>query len=799
MRLSDSGRRLCAVRWALARALLACVSSIVAVCCIGAWASPGPTVQDVVEFTRVVLPPQQSGDALDQFISPDGSRAVVITRKADVATDAACYELLMLDLRDDARSAARSTALTAATLRAPQPLLRIVGFRDNNYAQPYVQDLRWHDAHTLLFRARLHDAPFQAYALRVDTRQLTPLTASTHGVVSFAVSRDLSRVVYAAPYPNPAMAAGEGSVVVGSQSFWSVKHGQNDLRAQSRMYRYFAAAVGSRAAAQPLGKPFAENGWWPPVSISPDGRWAVLHRMEPERQQAWSQQYPLVADAAARIGPGRGFDPLRYFTGSAFWAPRRLIAFRLEDGHEQAVVDAPDDALAGYTQTRSDRLWQGAGESIVIAGTHLPLQGQGGEAQSRASHVIEYWPDSGRWTVIAALDGRLEAAHALKSEDGFVVIDGARRRKFLRDGSGAWREASPAASDEGAERWHLEVGQALNVPPDLFAVGPAGRRVQLTQLNPQFSAKDWGSMRPHVWKDARGRAWQGGLMLPANHDPRLRYPLVIQTYGFSPTNFYLDGANVSSGYTSGFAGRAFMRENMVVLAMPVGPASGKRGTDRGLILDFYEGVRGAIESLAERGLVDRDRVGIIGWSMTGEHVLNLLTFSGVPIRAASILDGDANTLFSMTVTYGRSDAAQARKDRANGGGPYGATLANWVRNDPALHTDCIRAALRIETYGPAVLNNWDIYALMRRQYKPAEMVVVADGSHALARPSDRMVSLQGNVDWMRYWLKGEQRSELRIPGETAALLQAQYQRWDQMADLQRADEARPACPAQTAE
>ena len=115
-----------------------------------------------------------------------------------------------------------------------------------------------------------------------------------------------------------------------------------------------------------------------------------------------------------------------------------------------------------------------------------------------------------------------------------------------------------------------------------------------------------------------------------------------------------------------------------------------------------DGVRGAIDALVAQGLVDRNRIGLMGWSSRGERVLNFLTFSGTPIQAASLIDGDANTLFSLVVTYGAIDSIWSRKERTNGGLPYGDTLERWIRDDPALHTDCVTAAVRIETYGPTV-------------------------------------------------------------------------------------------------
>lgn len=89
----------------------------------------------------------------------------------------------------------------------------------------------------------------------------------------------------------------------------------------------------------------------------------------------------------------------------------------------------------------------------------------------------------------------------------------------------------------------------------------------------------------------------------------------------------------------------------------------------------------------------------------------------MPIRAATLADGDAFTLFSQTITYGFTGHTTWNKETTNGGPAFGTTLAAAVRNDPSLHTDCIRAAMRIESYGLTVHNNWDVYALLRRQYK----------------------------------------------------------------------------------
>jgi hypothetical protein len=56
--------------------------------------------------------------------------------------------------------------------------------------------------------------------------------------------------------------------------------------------------------------------------------------------------------------------------------------------------------------------------------------------------------------------------------------------------------------------------------------------------------------------------------------------------------------------------------------------------------------------------------------------------------------------------------------------------------------------------------------------KPIDLIYFPFGDHLLQKPLERLASQQGNVDWFRFWLKGEEDSD---PSK-----RDQYALWRQM-------------------
>ena len=114
----------------------------------------------------------------------------------------------------------------------------------------------------------------------------------------------------------------------------------------------------------------------------------------------------------------------------------------------------------------------------------------------------------------------------------------------------------------------------------------------------------------------------------------------------------------------------------------------------------------------------------------------------------------------------------------NDGPPFGKTLEVWRERAPGFNLDHVTAPLRLEAIGLAsVLEEWEPYAGLLLQHKPVELFVIPEGEHVLVKPWERLASSQGNADWFRFWLKGEEDAD--------SAKATQYARWRELRKLQQ--------------
>lgn len=449
------------------------------------------------------------------------------------------------------------------------------------------------------------------------------------------------------------------------------------------------------------------------------------------------------------------------------------------------MTDAPTSNDAGWWVLGKPS-WSGDGQEILLPGTFLASKDH---APSRPCVAIVNVLSNTR-SCVEALKGHTETG----VEEGYHLLrdarffEGDKQRvimtfmnhpnlsleaiEYRRTDDGTWRviEQRKDVDEIGYNGLKVTVKQGLNEPPLLVGTDKQASRV-IWDPNPQLKDIELGQASVYTWKDKEGREWKGGLYKPSNYKIGRRYPLVIQTHGFLESEFIPSGM-----FPVAFAARALAAAGVLVLQIADEQACPTATFGEGSCV--VSGYESAANQLVSEGLVDAEKIGIIGFSRTCFYVMETLTTSSLRVKAASITDG---VMFTYSQYILQPDRIPSEANPVIGAPPFGEGLQQWLKRSPGFNLDKISAPLLVVGEGPSsLLFMWEPYAGLHYLRKPVDLIMLNTDEHVLTNPTVRMASQGGTVDWFRFWLKDEEDSD-PVKAE-------QYTRWRELRRLQGENE-----------
>jgi hypothetical protein len=318
---------------------------------------------------------------------------------------------------------------------------------------------------------------------------------------------------------------------------------------------------------------------------------------------------------------------------------------------------------------------------------------------------------------------------------------------------------------ENNDPFVLHVSESLSQSPVLTGAPAGEAEVKIIwNPNPQLKELHTGEAQSYQWKDSNGYTRSGILALPPDYQSGRQYPLVIQTHGFNLKRYFADGE-----FTTGSGGRALNTLGIVVLQMDMPMINFTTPQDGPFEMAGFEG---AIDQLSREGIVDRSRVGIVGFSYSCFHVLYAMTHAPDLFAAASITDGNNMSYVQYVMSTDERNSLQEISEKTNGGMPLGDHLISWSRSAPNFALDKAKTPLLISSLETGeLLAQWETYSWLRRLQKPVDMLWLKKESapHIVVKPRERYISQQSAVDWFDFWLNGHEDPDPQK--------QEQYARW----------------------
>lgn len=104
--------------------------------------------------------------------------------------------------------------------------------------------------------------------------------------------------------------------------------------------------------------------------------------------------------------------------------------------------------------------------------------------------------------------------------------------------------------------------------------------------------------------------------------------------------------------------------------------------------------------------------------------------------------------------------------------PDGETNVRWKQLAPDLNANHNRAPLLNNDPDSEVITDLSLYTSLKELRKPVELFIYPNEGHTINQPKHRLQIYERNVDWFRFWLKGEEDPD---PSKTQ-----QYVRWREL-------------------
>lgn len=280
--------------------------------------------------------------------------------------------------------------------------------------------------------------------------------------------------------------------------------------------------------------------------------------------------------------------------------------------------------------------------------------------------------------------------------------------------------------------------------------------------NSALRARRWPAAERLDWRGPDGRAFSGVLFLP-EPTPGRPLPLLL--------NYYRCDGFIRGGVGDEWPFALFAAAGIASVCVNAtrmgGPQDGV-----GQYRAAFAGLDALVDLLAGRGIADRSRIGMGGFSFGSEVTMWTAANSAV-LAAASIASPQfAPSAYWLNSVRGRDYPDLLR--RVWGLGAPDEMPEQWRLLSPALHVDRIRVPLLMQLPEQESRYQIEFYAKLSNTATPTELYVFPDEPHIKVQPRHRLAVYRRNLDWFRFWLQGHVDPD---PAKAD-----QYRRWREMAE-----------------
>jgi dipeptidyl aminopeptidase/acylaminoacyl peptidase len=298
------------------------------------------------------------------------------------------------------------------------------------------------------------------------------------------------------------------------------------------------------------------------------------------------------------------------------------------------------------------------------------------------------------------------------------------------------------------------VGADAKTFPEIYAAPVATMLPRrLTDMNAQIAGWDHGTLEVVSWKSRDGATVEGVLHKPADFQPGRRYPLLVVIHG-GPT-----GTSRPIPYSSSiYPVDIWVPRGVLVLEPNYRGSAGYGQAFRSLnvrnlgIGDAWDVLSG-VDYLIAQGLVDRDKVGAMGWSEGGYISAFLTTHDSDRFKAISVGAG----ISDWTTYYVNTDIHPFTRQYLK--------ATPW--DDPEIYAKTSPITYIKQAKTPTLIQHgatdqrvplpdaFELYRGLQDEGVPSKLIVYKgfEGiGHGPSKPKSDRATMEHNLEWFKQYL-----------------------------------------------
>jgi dipeptidyl aminopeptidase/acylaminoacyl peptidase len=274
----------------------------------------------------------------------------------------------------------------------------------------------------------------------------------------------------------------------------------------------------------------------------------------------------------------------------------------------------------------------------------------------------------------------------------------------------------------------------------------------LTDMSAQYKDYKLATREVVSWKSKDGATIEGILIKPADFDATRKYPLLVVIHG-GPTG--VDRPIMSDDRY--YPVERFAAKGAVILKPNYRGSAGygekfRALNVRNLGLGDYDDVITGVDMLIAKGMVDKDRVGAMGWSQGG-YISAFITCYSDRFKAVSVGAGISDWM----TYYVNTDIHPFTRQYLKG--------TPW--DDPEIYrkTSPITYVNRAQT--PTLIqhgdqdkrvpppNAFELFQALQDRKVPAKLVLYKGFGHPINKPKQQRAVMEHNYEWFSKYIWGE--------------------------------------------